>query len=156
MVLQATLTSLTAREGIADALYRASNGLDFIDAKLFDSAFTTDAVFELDGRVMEGLEAIHAGCFDRVAKMDTTHFNTNVRIDVKDGNSQGSLTATTLIQHYRLGEGKHPDATRFLAGTHYDMDVVKDDRDGLWKIKFWRLTVSWWEGDLSIMTGEAA
>ena len=154
MALPFALPSLSVREAITDALYRCVNGLDTADTALFDSAFTQDAIFDLNGdNVMEGLDAIHTGCYDRVAKMDTTHLMSNVRVNIIDGESKASLTASGLAQHYRLGQGREPGATRFLTGCFYFLDCVKDEKDGLWKIKHWRLKIIWTEGDVGVVTG---
>lgn len=154
MALPTALPGLTTREAIADALYRATNGLDTNDVALFDSAFTADTVFDLAGRELVGLEALHTGCFDYVGKqLDTTHFITNLRIDVADGASTAKVTASALAQHYRGGQGTQDGATRLLAGSLYHVDCVKDSASGLWKITRWKLSIVWREGDMGIMTG---
>ncbi|THC98781.1 hypothetical protein EYZ11_001760 [Aspergillus tanneri] len=104
------------RDAIADALYRCVLGLDTGDSALFDSAFTSTATLSMNGRVSEGLPAIHADCFDVIAKLDTTHFVTNIRINIADGGAKASMTASALGQHYRGGKGLQPDQTRLLAG----------------------------------------
>ncbi|MCJ1325075.1 hypothetical protein MMC10_001737 [Thelotrema lepadinum] len=147
-----TLQSLSIREAIIDAIYRVHTALDQADLALFDSAFTPDAVFDLSGRVLSGLDAIHDGCYNKISKLDTTHFASNIRVNVEDGDSKASLTASALGQHYREGEGDQEGTTRILAGGLYNIDLVKDDADGLWKIKYWKLKRVWSEGDWSVMT----
>ncbi|KUI55847.1 hypothetical protein VP1G_03183 [Cytospora mali] len=144
---------LNDREAINDAIYRAVVGLDTNDVNLFDSAFTEEGSFDLNGKVMEGREAIHSQCFDFISKLDTTHFITNTRININEGGSTASATASALAQHYRGGQGADPAASRFLSGVLYWMDLVKDEKDGLWKVECWRLRSVWGEGDSGVMTG---
>ena len=153
MALPSALSFLVAREAIADAIYRCVIGLDTADIALFDSAFTQDASFDLNGNVLDGLNAIHTGCYDSVAKLDTTHFVTNIRADIKDGEPKASVTASALARHYRPQQGRAPGATHFTSGSLYYIDCVKDSRDGSWKIVHWRLKSIWFEGDFGIMTG---
>ena len=75
----------------------------------------------------------------------------NVRVDVKDGADTASLTAYALAQHCPPGKGKEPDASKYLAGGEYCIDLIKDEADGLWKIKKWVLNVIWSQGDASVM-----
>ncbi|KAK9312052.1 hypothetical protein V1522DRAFT_416812 [Lipomyces starkeyi] len=146
MALQSALPSLGVCEAITDALYRAVIGLD-------TGPFTQDASFDLNRKVLDGLNAIHTGCYDFIAKLDTTHFITNIRVDIKDGESKASVTASALAQHYRPQQGREPGATRFMTGGLYFVDSVKDDKDGLWKITYWKLKSIWTEGDWGVMTG---
>jgi len=150
-----TLTSLTPREAITDALYRAVIGFDSNDISIFNSAFAgEDVIFELnDGhtRVVNGLSAIHTQVLDQVGPMDTTHMISNVRVAVKDGAGTASLTAYALAQHCPPGRGKEPDGPKFLVGGEYWIDLVRDEGDGLWKIKKWVLNVIWRQGDASVM-----
>lgn len=154
MALPSALPSLSVREAIIDAIYRGVIGLDTADDALFDSAFTQDAILDINGTVLNGLSAIHTGCYDTVSKLDTTHFITNVRVDINDGESKASMTASALAQHYRHQQGREPGAARLLAGGLYFIDCVKDDKDGLWKMKHWKLKSIWAEGDWGVMTGK--
>lgn len=153
--LASSLSGLTTREAIQDAIFRAVTAIDIDDLALFDSAFTRDTVFDLAGYRMDGIEAVTNGCFHGVAKLDTTHFINNIRIDVKEGATTAKLTATALAQHYRPGEGVKPGSERFLAGSLYDIDLVKES-DGVWRIKVWNLKIVWGEGDRSIVAGTGA
>ncbi|KAF7596238.1 hypothetical protein BBP40_002771 [Aspergillus hancockii] len=145
--------ALSGRDAIADALYRCVLGLDNGDSALFDSAFTSNATFGINGRVSEGLPAIHTDCFDVIAKLDTTHFLTNIRINIADSGSKASATASALAQHYGGGKGLQPDQPRLLAGSLYYADLIKDDASGLWKIETFKMQSTWAEGDWGVMTG---
>lgn len=143
---------LSDREAINDAIYRAAIGLDTDDVDLFDSAFTDDGTFELNGRVIEGREAVHSQMFDFISKLDTTHLITNTRINVDEGGSTASATASAIAQHYRGGQGQDPAASRFLSGGMYWLDLVKDEKEGLWRVNNWKLKSVWGEGDMGVMT----
>ncbi|KAF6220921.1 hypothetical protein HO133_002601 [Letharia lupina] len=154
MAYPSSLASLQVREAISDALYRCVLGLDTANKHLFDSAFTHDASFDLNGTVMSGLDAITTGCYDSISKLDTTHFMSNVRVDVGAGTPTASMTASALAQHYRSKQGTEPGAPRLLTGSLYSLDLLEDDKDGLWKIKHWKLHLVWAEGDWGILTGK--
>ncbi len=149
-----TLTSLTPREAITDALYRALVGFDRNDISIFNSAFAgEDVVFELrpGDTIINALSTIRTQVLDHVGPMDTTHMISNVRVDVRDGADTASLTAYALAQHCPPGKGKEPDAPKYLVGGEYWIDLVRDEGDGLWKIKKWVLDVIWRQGDASVM-----
>lgn len=155
MSLPATLLpALGLREAITDALYRGVLGFDTADATLFDSAFTPDASFDINGDIMQGLDTIHAKCYDPISKLDTTHFVTNVRVHVLDGGAKASMTASALSQHFLPDQGMVPAAARLLAGGLYNLDLIKDETDGLWKITHWKLKSTWAEGDWAVFTGK--
>ncbi|KAB8260272.1 hypothetical protein BDV32DRAFT_149501 [Aspergillus pseudonomiae] len=149
--MTATLPSLSFREAIADALHRAVLAFDIADSALLNSALTPDAILDLDGYTMNGLDEIYRQCYDRVSKLDTTHFVSNGRVDVIEGASVASMTASVLSQHYRPGTGKVPGAEYLMAGSLYSLDLVRDDTEGLWKIKRWNMKVIWTMGDASVM-----
>lgn len=150
--LPAALPSLNTREAITDTLHRAVLAFDTDDQALLESSLSPDAVFDLDGRVLNGLDEICTQCFDTVSKLDTTHFISNVRINYVEGASTASMTASALSQHYRPNTGKTPGATNFMGGSLYYVDVVRDT-EGLWKIKTWRMKIIWTTGDVGVMTG---
>ncbi|KAJ5280634.1 hypothetical protein N7478_006006 [Penicillium angulare] len=141
---------LSGRDAVADALYRCVIGLDTADEALFKSAFTIDAVFDINGTIMNGLEAIMSECYVNIAKMDTNHFLSNIRINIMDGDSKAQVTCSALAQHYRGGEGMKPGSEPLLAGSLYWVELVNDSADGLWKVKHWTLKSSWGQGDWTV------
>ncbi|CAL5868636.1 uncharacterized protein PFLUO_LOCUS2863 [Penicillium psychrofluorescens] len=149
--MQAALPSLSPREAIADALYRAVLALDTADLALLNSSLTPDVLFDMDGHTTEGLDAFQSQLYDKISKLDTTHFVNNLRINFVEGASSATMTASVLSQHYRPNTGKVPGATYFMGGSLYFIDVVKDDTEGLWKIKSWRMKVTWTTGDPDVM-----
>lgn len=150
------LTSLTPREAIADALYRGLIGFDSNELSIFNSAFAgEDVVFEVhsgDGKkVVNGLGSIRAEFLDHVGPMDTLHMVSNVRVDVKDGADDASLTAYVSAQHCPPGKGRSPDGPKYLTGGEYWVDLVRDKESGLWKIKKWVVKTVWCRGSVSVM-----
>ncbi|KAK0930990.1 hypothetical protein LTR29_016497 [Friedmanniomyces endolithicus] len=154
MAFPPTLDGLTTREAVIDAVFRVTLAFDNADAKLLESAMTADAVLDVNGQVTEGLNNLLNGSFERIGKLDTTHYTTNIRVTLKEGETAASLTANFLAQHYREGEGMQPGATRYLAGGFYFIELVKDQKDGLWKAKHWKLQSIWGEGEYGVLTGK--
>ncbi|TVY43995.1 hypothetical protein LSUB1_G001780 [Lachnellula subtilissima] len=156
MPYQQNLTSLTTREAITDALYRAIIGFDRNDIPMFMSACAgEDLVFEIHNgeqkELVSGTSVIRDTVLATVGPMDTQHITSNIRIDYKDGADTASLTAHAQSQHWPPGKGREPDAPNYLVGGEYLLDLVRDDADGLWKIKYWVLKAIWTQGDPSVM-----
>lgn len=150
--LPTKLPNLSAREAIMDALYRGVIGLDIADRALFDSAFAPDAVLDINGTKLHGLEEIHSGCYNIIANLDTTHFITNVRVLVEGNGVEASMNATALAQHYRHGQGTEPGAPHLLTGSLYRLKLVKDGEE-LWKATYFSMRSVWTEGDRMIAAG---
>lgn len=64
------------------------------------------------------------------------------------------MSADVLAQHYRAGTGRETGASRYLTGGLYLMDLIKDDTEGLWKIKHFKIKTVWAEGDRGVVRGE--
>ncbi len=152
MAEKITLHSLSTREAVADALYRAVISLDSNNRQLWESSWAKadDISFEMD-QPMVGMETINEKLFEIIGPMDTQHLTSNIRIDVADGASTAYMTAYGQNQHFRPGEALNPTSKGLLAGTKYQLDVVKDGGDGLWKIKTWKMQLMWIDGDTSII-----
>lgn len=144
-------SSFSVKEAITDAIYRFVTGLDTGDLALFNSAFSEDACFNLNGDVMEGMEMIRSKCYEVISKLDTTHFITNIRVDLKEGELTASLTASALAQHYRQGQGMIPGATHLLVGSRYSVDLISDG--AFWRMKYCKIHLIWAEGDWDVITG---
>ena len=151
-----TLPSLSQREAIADALYRAAIASDQHDSALFNSAWAgEDVSMEIhddNKRVLQGLSLIRTNVFNKVGPMDTTHNISMVRVNYQDGADTASLTATSTAQHASSGTGRDPNGTKYTVGGEYSVDLVKDEA-GAWKIKKLVLNVIWTSGDASLMRG---
>jgi hypothetical protein len=149
-----TLPSLSQREAIADALYRAAIASDHHDSELFNSAWAgEDVSMEIHDdqkRVLQSLSLIRKIVFNRVGPMDTTHNISMVRVNYQDGADTASLTATSTAQHASPGTGRDPNGIKYTVGGEYFVDLIEDDA-GIWKIKKLVLKVIWTSGDASLM-----
>lgn len=139
------------KDAITDSIYRAVLGLDTNDITLFRSAMFPDSKFTMNGNTLEGMETIENNMFKHIGQLDTTHFLSNVRVTVESADT-AKVSASALAQHYRAGDGAKPDTQRLLAGSLYMIDVKKDTKNGLWKCVHWNMKVSWFEGDMSIVS----
>ena len=84
----------------------------------------------------------------------TTHFITNVRVELKDAAATtASMTAHAVAYHVRPDEAYKPEDTSYTAGCLYFIDLVKDNGDGLWKIKKWVIKIQWTSGDIAVLHG---
>ncbi|CAF9934211.1 hypothetical protein IMSHALPRED_009628 [Imshaugia aleurites] len=156
-----SLTALTPREAITDAIYRAVIGLDRNDSTMFNSAWASESESESpvsflvqpNSTTINGLTAIRAQIFDHVGPMDTTHMLSNIRVEYKAGADTASLTAYALAQHCPPGRGKEADGPKYLVGGEYRVDVVRGEEGGemVWKMKKWVLDIIWTQGDASVM-----
>ncbi|KAL2828331.1 SnoaL-like domain-containing protein [Aspergillus pseudoustus] len=164
----ATIPSLSARlnpplqgrEAITDAITRFLVGLDTDDKTLFESAFTETASLNINGSVTEGLPALITGCYDRIGKLDTTHFLTNVRINLEEGGKKANATASALSQHYRPGEGMVGGKDALLVGSLYWVELVKDESGGeregeFWRIQHFILKSTWADGPWAVLAPPA-
>lgn len=151
-----SLSGLSEREAVTDALYRAIIGCDHHDAELFNSAWAgEDVSMELhddNKRVLPNLSLIRTHVFDRVGPMDTTHNLGMVRVDVKPGADTATLTATSTAVHAPPGKGRDPEGIKYTVGGEYSVELIKDGT-GLWCIKRVVLNVVWTQGDASLMGG---
>jgi len=143
--------ALTDREAIADALYRAVLAFDHADEALLRSAVTEDIETEMAGISAKGIPEVKAAIFDRVSKLDTTHFLSNMRISIESATT-AKATCSAMAQHVRPGKGYEPGPNKFMSGGLYLCDVVKVD--DLWKLKSWKANFVWFEGDRAVMAGE--
>ena len=152
MAYPQSLTGLSTREEIADTRVRACLGFDSNNKALWESAWAADPDISMDinGNVMKGMDDMNKNCFDNIGPMDTQHLLTSIRIDAKEGASTAHITANALAQHYRAGKGQVPSAERMLAGSTYDVQVVKE-ASGQWKIKTLVLKITWTEGSWAVM-----
>ncbi|KAE9365555.1 hypothetical protein N431DRAFT_420746 [Stipitochalara longipes BDJ] len=149
---QHTLSSLSDREAITDAVYRALLGFDHNDAEIFNTAFIADQqsmIFSMNGQEIHGLDKVRSQLLDFVGPMDTTHMISNVRVDVKGGAETAQLNCYALAQHCPPGKGRDVEGKKYLAASEYWIDFVKEKDE--WKIKKWVMKVIWTQGDASVM-----
>jgi hypothetical protein len=148
------LPSLSERDAIADALYRAAIGCDHNDAALFNSAWAgEDVSFEIhddNKRVMSGLSVIRKNILEVVGPMDTTHSTSTVRVNLKGGADTATLTAISTAQHCPPGMGRDPTGPKYTTGGEYAVDLIRDE-SGVWRIKRLVLRIIWTQGDPSVV-----
>ncbi|KAF5659330.1 hypothetical protein FDENT_13944 [Fusarium denticulatum] len=150
-VLPAKLTDgLAEREAISDALYRAVLAFDHADEALLLSAITEDIVAEMLGSTAHRTAEFKAAVFDRVSKLDTTHFLSNVRINIASS-STATATCSALAQHVRSGQGTDPSSAKLTSGAFYTCDMVKVGSP--WKMKTWKANIIWLDGDSTVLAG---
>ncbi|EXJ78439.1 hypothetical protein A1O1_08839 [Capronia coronata CBS 617.96] len=148
----AKLPGLTDREAIADAIYRAALAFDHADKDLLRSALTEDVVAEMPGFSTKGIPELKAAVFDRVSKLDTTHFLSNVRVSIESATT-AKVTCSALAQHVRPGKGFEPGPNKITTGGFYLGDAVKVG--DLWKLKSWKAKILWVDGDRAVMAGSS-
>jgi hypothetical protein len=89
--------------------------------------------------------------FSRVFDLITTHIVSNTRIELKDGADTASMTANALSYHVRPDDAFKPEDTSYTASCLYNIDLVRDSADGLWKIKKWEFRILWTTGDIKVL-----
>ena len=91
--------------------------------------------------------------FQRVFNLVTTHFTSNVRIELKDDADTASMTSHVIAYHIPPDEALKQEDTSYTASCLYFVDLVRDSGDGLWKIKKWDIRVLWTTGDSAVVHG---
>ncbi|KFX87287.1 hypothetical protein V490_08368 [Pseudogymnoascus sp. VKM F-3557] len=148
MADQITLTALSPREAVADALHRCLLGIDSNNQDLFGSGCLKNEsmFFSLGPMTVEGWTAI-SEFFKPVFALVTTHTTNNIRIELKDGADTACITCNAIAYHVRPEDALKPEDTSYTASVLYFIDLVKDSSDGLWKIKRWEIKILWTTGD---------
>jgi pyruvate-formate lyase-activating enzyme len=97
-----TMVALSPREAVADALHRCVLGLDNNDRYLFESACLKDenVVLIASGVTIQGWNAIKEA-FAKVFELVTTHYITNIRVELKYGATTASLASHAIAYHVR-------------------------------------------------------
>jgi len=148
------LTSLTSREAVADTLYRCILGIDTNDRDLFESAcLKEESTTVVAGpNTIQGWNAI-SQYMSRVFLVVTTHYITNIRVELKDNANAAFMTAHAIAYHIRPDDAFKPEDTSYTVGGLYFIDLVKDSTDGWWKIKRWEMKIQWTSGDKAVLHG---
>ena len=151
------MSNSTSREAIIDAMLRLLQATDDNDAALIETALTPDTVFDMSGLsvvtgapmpVLQGLGMAKAGLLEHgVGSMDTGHAASNFRLEMKGGVAH--LSAMTVANHYRKGEGSMAAKTGLIAGNRWKLEVIEAG-DGVWKISKAEVKNLWCEGDLGV------
>lgn len=145
-------TTLAPHEAVADALHRCVLGIDSNNRALFESSClqTEEMAWTGNGINISGWTAIN-DFFSKLFVLVTTHNISSIRVDLKDGASEAHLTAHAISYHVRPEDAFKPEDTSYTASSLYDIDLVKDAGDGLWRIKRWGANVLWTTGDRSVL-----
>ena len=83
----------------------------------------------------------------------TTHTISNIRIQLEDGADTASMTAHAMAYHIRSEDAFKSEDTSYTASNLYDIELVRDKGDGLWKIKRWEIRMMWTVGDRGVIYG---
>lgn len=141
----------SARDAVADAVYRFIMGMDTNDVDLLKSAFVPDCTVELKIKSITGLDAFVKEWYEAlIAKTDTTHQVTNMRVHIERDGSKAYISALFTSQHFRGGEGTVLGTPRYDTGGKYYAELVPA-AGGLWKIQLFKIGLIWKDGDHSIM-----
>ncbi|KAF5978841.1 hypothetical protein FCOIX_5644 [Fusarium coicis] len=100
--------------GTSDALYRAVLALDDADEALVLSAITEDIDAKMPDSTAHGIAEFKAAVFDRVSKLNTTHFLSNMRINITSSRT-ATATCPALAQHVRPGHGVDTSLAKFTS-----------------------------------------
>jgi len=154
MATPVSLTALTPREAIADALHRVLLGIDSNNQDLFSSACskTSSMTVIAGGYTISGWTAIN-DFFLRIFALVTTHITSNIRIELKDGADTASMNAHALAYHVKPEDALNVEDTSYTASCLYFLDLVRDGGDGLWKIERWEIKTLWTTGDIGVLHG---
>lgn len=140
------------RVAAIDALYRFAAGQDLRDARLFASAFASEAEVDftqparrlgVDLPAFKGRDAIVSSIMTAIARLDTTHAVTNPRVELHGDTAK--LTALVEAQH--LLSSDHDQ--RLLLKNIYDVRLRRAERD--WRIVHMRIENVWIEGDPRVL-----
>ncbi|KAJ9654658.1 hypothetical protein H2198_006325 [Neophaeococcomyces mojaviensis] len=155
MDYRVTLTSLSPREAVADALHRCIIGIDDNNPTMFESACVkNESISILVGdNTIQGWTAVNEYMSKKIMPLRTTHFISNIRVDLKDHADTASMTAHAIAYHTRPEDAFKPENISYTTAGLYFMDLIRDGDDGLWKIQKWKLKLQWTEGDRVIITG---
>jgi len=148
-----TLTALSPREAILDALHRSILGVDTNDWDLLESGcLKSDMTFIAGEATIEGWTSVRE-FFTKIFNLVTTHYTSNIRIELQDGADTASMTAHALAYHVRPADAFKEEDTSYTVSCVYYMDLVKDSDDGLWKVKKWEIKNQWTTGDKAVIYG---
>jgi hypothetical protein len=151
MAEQITLGSLSSREAVTDALYRAIHGIDTNDHALLSSACVQDSTMTMTiGSIkIEGWSAMNE-YLQRIFKLVTTHITSNVRVQIDEGRETARLNCHAIAYHMKPDDAMKMEDCSYTVGGLYDVGLVKGD-DGLWRVRTWDLKILWTTGDRAIL-----
>ena len=78
-----------------------------------------------------------------------------LRVEVVEGGTTARIVCNAQNQHFRAGQGMRGNGEQLLAGSRYDVELVKDDT-GEWKMRTWKLKILWAQGSWAVMQPSVA
>ncbi|KIW06829.1 uncharacterized protein PV09_02509 [Verruconis gallopava] len=155
-----SITGLSPRDAVIDALHRSILAIDSGDVALFQTCMfnSPETTFKIvGGRTVQGSKAIEEHMVNTILPLSTLHSVTNIRVSFPNSNpeeaKEARLTANAIAYHYRPEDAFKPEHLSFTTGGMYDIEMLKDESDGLWKAKTWTLKLNWTEGDRAAIFG---
>lgn len=114
----------TEAEAVADALYRAVLAFDLDDEALLRSAVTGEISMRMPGIInVNGIQELKEKVFDRVSKLDTTHFLSNMRVNISSA-ATARATCSATARHVRPGKGFESGPNKYMSGGLYSCELV--------------------------------
>ena len=151
------IDGLTTREAITDCIYRCILAVDTSDETLYDSSYfnSPDALFELAGQMkIQGSEAIRKHLVSHIFNITTLHHVTNLRVfDIDEIEGTAKVACYAMAYHQRPEDAFKSIKPAFVRGARYEIEVAKDNDDGLWKVKTWTIRPHWTDGDRNYVLG---
>ncbi|KAH7381390.1 hypothetical protein DE146DRAFT_773161 [Phaeosphaeria sp. MPI-PUGE-AT-0046c] len=89
--------------------------------------------------------------FQRVFSLVTTHITSNIRVELKDGANTAFMTAHAIAYHVLPEDALKLEDTSYTASCLYYIELLRDKKDDLWKMKHWELKVLWSTGDRAVV-----
>ena len=150
-----SLPNLSPRDAVIDALHRCFTGMDTNNRDLYESACLKDESMTvvIGPTTVQGWTAI-SELTDKVFQLVTSHVITNIRVALEEGAETASVTASAIAYHIRPEEAFTPEDTSYTSSSVYRFEIVKDPKDGLWKIKRWEFQILWTVGDPAVVHGK--
>mgnify|MGYP005988389513 CR=1 FL=1 len=155
-----TASNETAFQLVTDAVCRYATGLDTADASLLRSAFTSNAILDLSGLSVLGLqfppfqgrETIVDVCMKYVGEaLDTSHTLSNFRVKV-DGERDAKMSYLVEARHFRKGQSLSLEEKEdFCTKSVYEGAVTVED--GEWRLTTLSVRPMWCTGNVDVMKG---
>lgn len=132
------LDSLSSREHVIDAVNRLYTGLDDENIDLVDSAIvhSNEVSIRMGDKVTQGWDNLRDHLLNNVMPVPTTHQLTNFRV-IFDRTTSARLTARCVAHHSSEEKGY------YAVGGLFEVDLVYDEADDLWKILHLTMKLKW-------------
>ncbi|OAL02142.1 hypothetical protein IQ06DRAFT_346735 [Phaeosphaeriaceae sp. SRC1lsM3a] len=144
--------TLSDREAVADACFRAFASIDQCDLELLKSSITDDITTDIASKPCDGAEELITKVWTHVAhNLDTVHYLNNMRIAI-DTETTARVSFMAMAVHCKLGDGYDlAPGSKFTTGAVYECEAVKGEQEGFWRLKAMKSNHIWGSGDQGIM-----